>query len=102
MDLEIADDDLRALLEDASYTGGFSGAIVKRYRRLIQIIQAAPDEVAFYSLVGLRFEKPRGKRSHQRSMRINDQWRLIVEIRKGKPKNTIIVVAIEDYHGTKK
>jgi len=31
-------------------------------------------------------------------MRLNKQWRLIVEIEKGNPKNTVVIVAIEDYH----
>ena len=40
----------------------------------------------------------KGARAHQRSMRLNDQWRLILEIIPGRPKNRIRVCAIEDYH----
>ena len=46
----------------------------------------------------LRFEKLQPPRSHQFSMRLNDQWRLILEFEgKGASKVTVIV-AIEDYH----
>ena len=31
-------------------------------------------------------------------MRLNDKWRLIIEIRRSQPKNIVIVIGIEDYH----
>jgi len=31
-------------------------------------------------------------------MRLNDQWRLIIEIKAATPKNIILVIDIEDYH----
>lgn len=31
-------------------------------------------------------------------MRLNDQWRLILEIKTAKPKNIIIVIDVVDYH----
>ena len=34
----------------------------------------------------------------EHSLRLNDQWRLVVEIQSGTPKNTVTVVSIEDYH----
>ena len=46
----------------------------------------------------LRFEKLKGDRSHQHSLRLNNQWRLIIEIQKADPKNIIVVLDIEDYH----
>lgn len=46
----------------------------------------------------LNFEKLKGSRSHQHSMRINQQWRLILELKQANPKNVVVVVAIEDYH----
>lgn len=46
----------------------------------------------------LKFEELKGDRSHQHSLRINRQWRLIVEVEKGKHKNRIAILAIEDYH----
>ncbi len=32
------------------------------------------------------------------TLRINDQWRLIIEIVENSPKNIIRIVEIEDYH----
>jgi len=46
----------------------------------------------------LHFEKLKGNRDHQRSMRLNDKWRLVIEIRPSQPKNVVVVVGVEDYH----
>jgi proteic killer suppression protein len=64
----------------------------------MQVIRSAPDERTFYKLKSLHFEKLKGNRDHQRSMRLNTQWRLIVEIKPDQPKNIVIVMSIEDYH----
>ena len=46
----------------------------------------------------LHFEKLKGDRQEERSMRLNKQWRLIVKIIPDTPKNRVAVLAIEDYH----
>lgn len=98
MDVEFADDDLDRLEADPNFNGGFDRGIVRAYRKRMQIIRAAIDERDLADMRSNRFEKLKGKRSHQHSLRINDQWRLIVQIKKSRPKNTILVIAIEDYH----
>jgi proteic killer suppression protein len=47
---------------------------------------------------GLHFEKLQGARAHQRSVRLNKQWRLILELVDTKPEKTVRVIGIEDYH----
>lgn len=99
MEVQFADDDLDRLEIDPDFTGGFSRPVVRAFRKTMGIIRAAVDERAFYAFHGLRYEKLKGRRSHQRSMRLNDQWRLIIEIESGGPRSNVIVVrAIEDYH----
>jgi len=98
MDFEIKDDDLERVYYEAGFTSGFQPGIIKVFCKRMQQIAAARDERLFYELKGIGFEKLKGKRSHQRSMKLNDQWRLILEIRKGNPGNKIVVVGIEDYH----
>ena len=46
----------------------------------------------------MRFEKLSGGRKGQYSMRLNDQWRLIVAFRGKASTKTIIVMEIVDYH----
>lgn len=98
MDIEYKDEDLDRLETELAFTAGFSRDVVKGFRKRIQVIRAAHDERDFYQLKGNRFEKLKGNRAHQYSMRVNDQWRLIVEIKPASPKNIISVIGIEDYH----
>lgn len=92
------DNRLDRLETDADFDGGYSPGIVKAFRRRMQQIRAAVDERDFYSQKSLRFEKMEGDRSHQRSMRLNDQWRLILEFKGKGPNKIVVIVGIEDYH----
>ena len=98
MEVIFEDHDLEKLETDSGFDAGLSGEIIKAYRKRIQQIRAAIDERDFYSLKSLRFEKLKGSRDHQRSMRLNDQWRLIVELRGESSNKVVVIIAIEDYH----
>lgn len=95
MEVEFGDPELDRLEVDPRFTGGFQSNIVSAYRRRLQQIRASVDERDLSLHGGARFKKLQGKRSHQYSMRLNDQWRLILELRGDK---TVYVVGIEDYH----
>ena len=69
----------------------------KAFRRRMQFIRAAVDERAFYAMKSLHYEKLKGDRSHERSMRLNDQWRLVLRI-ESTGERTVVIVSIEDYH----
>jgi proteic killer suppression protein len=98
MDVQFADDDLDRLETDPAFDMGLSSAIVKAYRRRMQGIRAAVDERDFYAMKSWHFEKLAGKRSHQRSIRLNDQYRLIVEL-VGRGRDTYVrIISVEDYH----
>jgi proteic killer suppression protein len=98
MVVEFDDPDLDRLEVDASFDAGFAPEIVRGFRKVMQVIRAAPDERDLYRLKGLRFEKLKGKRQHQHSLRINGQWRLIVELRGAGSDKRVGVVEIADYH----
>lgn len=98
MDIEFAEDDLARLEGDAAFNAGNGVPVVRGYRKVIRFIRSATDERDFKAMRSLNFQKLQGDRNHQHSFRINDQWRLIVEIRKAEPKNIIVIVGIEDYH----
>lgn len=98
MDVEFDDDDLERLATDPAYNHGLGANVVSAYRKRVQAIQAAVDERDFYAMKSLRFEKLKGKRAHQHSIRLNDQWRLIMEFRGKGPKKAVAIISIEDYH----
>lgn len=98
MEVQFKDADLDILEQDANFNAGLSQSLVSAFRKRMQQIRAAPDERVFYALRSLRFEKLKGGRSHQHSMRLNDQWRLIIEFDDSKSPKEIIIIGIEDYH----
>ena len=98
MDVSFKDQSLDRLETDATYSAGLGDALVKAYRRAMQHIRAASDERTLHSRRSFRFEKLSGDRAGQHSMRLNDQWRLIVEIHGEAPNKVIHVIEIVDYH----
>lgn len=97
MDFEFEDDDLRRMYTEPKFTGGYGQAIVKAFRKRIQLIRAALDERDLYALKSLHFEKLEGRGS-QRSLRLNRQWRLIIELVGEGERKKVRVIGIEDYH----
>jgi len=64
----------------------------------VNFIRQAQDERDLRAWASLHFEKLKGARSHQHSIKLNDQWRLILEFEGEAPSKTLALVAIEDYH----
>lgn len=98
MQVDFADDDLRRLESDADYDAGLGRDVVKAFRKRMQVIRAAPDERDFYALKSLHFEKLQGDRKGQYSMRLNKQWRLIMEFERRSDGKVVVVISIADYH----
>lgn len=98
MEIAFEDNALDRLETDAKFDAGYSAVIVKAFRKRMQFIRSSTDERDFRSMRSLNFERLKGERSHQYSMRLNDQWRLIVALHGEAPNKTVVVVSIEDYH----
>ena len=93
-----ADKKLELIDENPGERGGYGENLVKVFRKRMQVIRAATNEADLRQFKSYRFEKLKGDRQHQRSIRLNDQFRLIVEIEPQPEGNVIIIIAIEDYH----
>ncbi len=76
----------------------YAEAVTARYRHRLNFIRQAPDERDFRAMKSLHFEQLKGNRSHQHSMRLNQQFRLILEFSGAGVERIIDVVGIEDYH----
>lgn len=83
---------------DPKFDAGFPLGVVKTYRKRIAFIRSALDERDFYALKSLHYEKLKGDREGQHSMKLNKQWRLILELKKKQCGKVVVVVSIEDYH----
>ena len=97
MEVEFDDPDLDRLETDAQFTSGLAPSIVKGFRKAMQHIRAAVDERDLYASRGFHFEKLKA-RGVERSMRLNKQYRLILEIHDGKHGRRAKIKGIEDYH----
>jgi proteic killer suppression protein len=98
MEVAFGDDDLDRLETDGRFDAGFSPGVVKAFRKRMQMIRSAVDERLFYAMKSAHLEKLKGDREGQYSMRLNDQWRLILTFTGEAPNKIVVVVSIEDYH----
>jgi len=98
VEVQFAGNTLKRLDVDGGFTAGFPPAIVRAFRKTMQVIRAAVDERDLYARPAVRFEKLSGKRRHQHSMRLNDQYRLVVELQGSSPNKVLMVINVEDYH----
>jgi proteic killer suppression protein len=98
MEVEFDDPILERLERELQFIGGFSAEVVRAFRKRMQLLRDAVDERDLCQMKGAHFEKLKGDRSHQRSMRLNKQWRLVLVLVEASPVKTVRVVGIEDYH----
>ena len=64
----------------------------------MRVIRAARDERDFYALKSLHFEKMKGDRAKDHSMRINKKWRLVLRFDGEASEKSVVIRGIEDYH----
>ncbi len=98
MDVEFADDDLRRLYSDSEYQAGYSTEIIRAFRRKVQFLVAAPDERSIRNWRSLNYERLKGRRKHEWSIRLNGPWRLILQRRETDAGVTLVLTGIEQYH----
>lgn len=77
---------------------GLPLAVIKSCQRKLVLLDAAPDERTLRNWKSLHYEKLGGDRIGQRSVRLNDQWRLVFLLDETASPPTIEILAIEDYH----
>ena len=98
MEVKFADATLALIETDQAGTTRLSVAIIKSARRKLSVLRAAPDERSLRNWKSLHYEKLRGGRDGLRSLRLNDQFRLVFTLDEGTKPPTITILSIEDYH----
>ena len=91
---DFKDENLRRAELELAADCGRGQAITKIFRRRMQSIRAAEDERDFMRQI-FSFREVKGNRDHQRSMKLNDQWRLIIEIVGEAPKQEGLIIGNE-------
>lgn len=95
----VFDDDELALIEtDEAGTTGFPVGVIKSARRKLTVLRAAIDDRSLRNWKSLHYEKLKGDREGQRSIRLNDQYRMVFKLDEETEPQTITILTIEDYH----
>jgi proteic killer suppression protein len=87
------------------YTAGvgakeYGEQVVNAFLRRIRTLEAAVDERDVRAQKALRLEALKGKRYKGRhSIRVNDQWRLIIEFSGHGESKTVTIVELSKHYG---
>ena len=73
-------------------------AVIKSARRKLVVLRAAIDDRSLRNWKSLRYERLKGNREGQRSIRLNDQYRMVFTLNAESDPPTITILSIEDYH----
>lgn len=76
----------------------YAEGVVDAFFEVMGVIRAAKDERDLRALKGLRLEKLSGKRKDESSLRLNQQWRLIIKFEEDDKGKAVLIIGIEDYH----
>lgn len=99
MRLIFEDDDLRRLYEEPAFALPRLGTdVVKAFRKKVGFLAAAESESDLRNYRALHFEKLRGGRAGQHSIRLNRKWRLILRVETDAEGRILVIVEIVDYH----
>ncbi|OGO28146.1 MAG: plasmid maintenance system killer [Chloroflexi bacterium RBG_16_52_11] len=92
----------RKKLEDLYYeekgAQKYPPEVINAFFHVMSIIDAIPDIRDLYQLKSLHFEKLKGKRKDERSVRLNKQFRLTMQLEVDDEGNYLLILDIEDYH----
>ena len=93
MDIRFRDDALSRLEVEAD-DGGYPPGIAKAFRKRMQTLRAATDERVLRQWKSLHFEKW----GDHHSVRLNEQWRLILDFEGDSSSKVVVILGIKDYH----
>ena len=98
MDIEFADPRLATIETVDAGATGLPAAIIKAVRRKLVTLRAATDDRALRNWKSLHYEKLKGDRLGQRSIRVNEKYRIIFTLDSDVQPQKATILAIEDYH----
>ncbi len=76
----------------------YPAEVIDAFFKVMSVIRNAQDERDLRSFRSLNYEALKGNRSHQNSLRLNKQWRLILERHLDRDERVLWIIDIEDYH----
>ncbi|MEI8015433.1 MAG: type II toxin-antitoxin system RelE/ParE family toxin [Nitrospira sp.] len=98
MKIQFQDTRLALIRTDRAFETKLPFGIIKSCRDKLVILEAAPDERTLRNWKSLRYEKLKGDREGQRSIRINDQYRMIFTLDESQAPPILNILEVRDYH----
>ncbi|MDA8024988.1 MAG: type II toxin-antitoxin system RelE/ParE family toxin [Actinomycetota bacterium] len=99
MKIRFEEEDLKRLYEEPNFRlPRFGDDLVKAFRKKVWLIVAAANENDLRMLKSLHFEKLIGALEGLHSIRINDQWRLLLRLETKDDERVIVIYKVVDYH----
>jgi proteic killer suppression protein len=98
MKVEFRDRRLALVRTDRAADTKLPVSVIKSCREKLIVVEAAPDERTLQNWKSLQYEKLAGDREGQRSIRLNNQWRLVFELDDNVSPPIATVLGVEDYH----
>lgn len=98
MQVAFADEALALIETERAGQTRLSVAVIQSARRKLTVLRAAPDDRALRNWKSLHYEKLKGDRDGQRSIRLNNKFRMVFTLDESTTPPTVMVLGIEDYH----
>jgi len=98
MEIEFADESLALLETDDAGETKLPVAVIRSARKKLVVLRAAPDDRTLHNWKGLHYEKLKGGRDGQRSIRLNNQFRMVFTLDSETDPKKVTILAVEDYH----
>jgi len=98
MDIEFVDSDLALIETDDAAKTKLPIAVIKSARRKLTILRAATDDRSLRNWKSLHYEKLKGDREGQRSIRVNEKYRIVFLLDSESEPQKASILSIEDYH----
>ena len=98
MRIEFADEDLSRICTDQAFRLGLPVAVIRSARNKLIQLEAAKDERDLRNLKSLNYKKLSGDREGQRSVRVNDQYRIVFVLSEDERPPIIRILEIGDTH----
>lgn len=98
MRFEFRDKDLLLFYTEEKNAHRYPSGIVEAFFEVMAIIGNASSEADIRAFKSLHFEKLTGNRGGQVSLRLNKQYRLIIQIEKDEQGKFLWIIEINDYH----
>ena len=99
MRVRFGDEEVRRLYEEPGFRPRrFHPDLIKSYIKKITLLYSVSSQLELRQHKALRLEQLRGDRAGQHSIRLNDQFRLVLTFERDDEGQYVVVVEIIDYH----